>query len=107
MKKKQSNNPKMGFLEYSLAFLILMPYLGPSLFHAIFDNEPRIASSSDSDSSSSISLFPDRQPKPGDRHYYATCRELKEVYPDGVKAGANAYRDALDADKDGTACEPY
>ncbi|WP_251127159.1 excalibur calcium-binding domain-containing protein [Exiguobacterium sp. s162] len=103
---KKNKKSDTGLLEFFLFLLILMSYIGPSLFHALFEEE-KTGISSTSSSSSSIALFPERQPKPGDRNYYETCRELTEVYPNGVEVGANAYRDALDADKDGVACESY
>ncbi|MCW1928578.1 thermonuclease family protein [Bhargavaea beijingensis] len=36
---------------------------------------------------------------------FANCRELRAVYPQGVKRGHPAYLERLDGDRDGMACE--
>ena len=38
---------------------------------------------------------------------FFSCKELRKYYPDGVSKGHCAYREALDGDGDGQACEPY
>jgi micrococcal nuclease len=37
--------------------------------------------------------------------FFANCTELRKKYPDGVPKGHPAYRDTLDRDQDGFACE--
>lgn len=37
---------------------------------------------------------------------YTNCTELRRDYPSGVPAGHRAYRNGLDRDNDGYACEP-
>jgi micrococcal nuclease len=37
--------------------------------------------------------------------YFANCTLLRQKYPDGVKKGHPAYREQLDRNKDGVACE--
>jgi hypothetical protein len=39
--------------------------------------------------------------------YYATCREAFQDDRANIRAGEPGYRLALDADRDGVACEPY
>ena len=38
---------------------------------------------------------------------FFSCKELRKHYPDGVSKDHCAYREALDGDGDGRACEPY
>ncbi len=37
---------------------------------------------------------------------FANCKQLRQVYPNGVTADHPAYRPHLDRDKDKRACEP-
>ncbi|WP_242414022.1 excalibur calcium-binding domain-containing protein, partial [Staphylococcus aureus] len=37
---------------------------------------------------------------------FANCKQLRQVYPNGVTADHPAYRPHLDRDKDNRACEP-
>jgi micrococcal nuclease len=39
------------------------------------------------------------------KEYFANCTLLRQKYPDGVKKGQTAYREQLDRNKDGVACE--
>ncbi|WP_442637843.1 thermonuclease family protein [Rossellomorea marisflavi] len=43
--------------------------------------------------------------KPGQKSGFANCTELREVYPNGVPKGHQAYEEKMDRDKDGYACE--
>jgi hypothetical protein len=46
-----------------------------------------------------------RQPQPGD--YWTRCAEARAAGSAPIYAGEPGYRDGLDGDDDGIACEPY
>ena len=46
-----------------------------------------------------------RQPQPGD--YWSRCAEARAAGSAPIYAGEPGYREGLDGDDDGIACEPY
>ncbi len=62
------------------------------------------SSGSSNQSSNSNTAVPQTQSGNGSE-YFANCTQLRQKYPDGVPKGHPAYRDSLDRDRDGYACE--
>jgi micrococcal nuclease len=63
------------------------------------------SSAGSGDQTSSPGTVNSQTPSGSGSEFFANCTQLRQKYPDGVPKGHPAYRDTLDRDKDGFACE--